>query len=71
MVKTVEDYLSLPYPIKIEADAHEGGYMVSLPDLPGCITCIESLEGASAAIKDAQREWLTAALEEGIEIPLP
>ena len=67
----IEDYLSNPYKMEIERDSDEGGYVVSFPDLPGCITCADTLEAAVAAAEDAKREWITAALEEGIEVPLP
>ena len=38
------------------------------PDLPGCITCSETIEGAVANAIDAKKAWLEAALEQGIEI---
>lgn len=67
----IEDYLSLSYKMEIERDSDEGGYVVSFPDLPGCITCADTLEAAVAAAEDAKREWIAAALEESIEVPLP
>lgn len=69
MAKT-EDNLLLPYKMEVEQDACEGGYVVSFPDLPGCITCADTLEEAVAAAQDAKAEWITAALEEGIEFPI-
>ena len=67
----IEDYLSVPYKMEIEQDSDEGGYVVSFPDLPGCITCADTIETAVAAAEDVKREWITAALEEGIEITPP
>lgn len=67
----INDYLSLSYKMEIERDPDEGGYVVSFPDLPGCLTCAETLETAISAAEDAKREWMVAALEEGIEIPMP
>jgi len=49
-------------------DKTEGGFVVSYPDLPGCITCGKTMESASANALDAKKSWLEAALEEGIEI---
>ena len=40
----------------------------SMPDLPGCITCGETIEAAVANAVDAKKVWIEAALEEGIEI---
>ena len=39
MKKTLNDYLKLPYRMEFVRDEAEGGYVVSFPDLPGCITC--------------------------------
>ncbi len=64
------DYMAAHYKMEIEQDADEGGYVVSFPDLPGCITCSDTLEGAIAAAEDAKQEWITAAIEEGIDIPV-
>ena len=43
----------------------------SMPDLPGCITCGETIEQAVDNGKEAKRLWLEAAIEEGISIPEP
>lgn len=67
----IEDYLAAPYKMEITPDADEGGYVVSYPDLPGCITCADTLEEAAAAAEDAKREWIAAAIEDGIDVPLP
>ena len=45
-MKTVEYYMGLPYRMEIEPDTFEGGYVVSFPDLPGCLTCADTLEQA-------------------------
>ena len=52
-------------------DKDEGGFVVSYPDLPGCITCGETVERAAANALDAKKAWLEAALEEGVEIHEP
>lgn len=69
--KTLEDYLSLEYPIQVIADP-DGGYVVVFPDLPGCITEIDTLDELPAMAEDARRGWLTAAYRQGdLTIPLP
>lgn len=35
--------MSVKYPILITEDPIEGGYTVSIPDLPGCITCCQTM----------------------------
>ena len=42
----------------------EGGYVASYPDLPGCITCGETVEGVVANALDAKKAWIEAALED-------
>ena len=67
----LEKYMSLHYHMKIIEDPNEGGYVASYPDLPGCLTCGETLEEVVKNAGDAKREWLLAAMEEGIDIPEP
>lgn len=69
-MKTLEYYLALPYQYEIIEDKDEGGFIVSYPDLPGCITCGETIEDALSNALDAKKAWLIAALEDGIEIPI-
>ncbi len=52
-------------------DREEGGYVVSFPDLLGCITCGETMETALSNAEDAKKEWIEAAIEEGIKIHEP
>jgi len=70
-VKTLNDYLERSYKMEVVKDPYEGGYVVSFPELPGCITCGETIETAIANAEDAKKEWLNAALEEGMEIQEP
>ena len=70
-MKTLNDYMKMPYRMEIVEDKDEGGYVVSYPDLPGCITCGETVESAAANALDAKKAWIEAALEEGLEIHEP
>ena len=70
-MKTFEHYMSNFYRIEIIEDKEEGGFVVSYPELPGCISCGETVESALENAKDAKEEWIKAALEEGIEIQEP
>ena len=71
MMKTLNDYLSMAYRMEIVEDKDEGGYVVSFPELPGCITCGETIESAVKNAEEAKKEWLMAALEDGVEINEP
>ena len=70
-MKTVEEYMQLPYTIELTPDMDEGGFVASYPDLPGCLSIGDTAEEAVANAIDAKRAWLEAALEDGIEIQEP
>ena len=65
MPKSLEDYLRIPYRVELYEDPVEGGYTVAIPELPGCLSCGETVEEAMKNIQEAKREWLIAAIEEG------
>lgn len=70
-MKDLAYYLSLPYTMEIIPDTEEGGYGVRFPELPGCITCGDTLEEAVGNATDAKKAWLEAAIEEGTIIAEP
>ncbi|MGN0927732.1 MAG: type II toxin-antitoxin system HicB family antitoxin [Succinivibrio sp.] len=70
-MKTIEDYLRMNYTMEVIEDPTEGGFVVSFPELPGCITCGQTLENALANALDAKKAWLEAALEDGLVIQEP
>lgn len=70
-MKTLDYYLQLSYKMEIVEDKYEGGFVVSYPDLPGCITCGDTIDSAINNAKDAKKVWLETALEEGININEP
>lgn len=47
----------------------EGGYTVTVPSLPGCISYGKSFEEAMKMIKDAMQGYLEVAKEEGLLVP--
>ena len=71
MMKMLNDYMAISYRMEIVEDKDEGGFVVSYPDLPGCITCGEKVEQAVANAQGAQKAWFEAALEDGAEIHEP
>lgn len=70
-MKTIDDYMKKAYRMEIVEDKDDGGFIVTYPDLPGCISCGETIESAVANAIDAKEVWLEAAIEEGIEINEP
>lgn len=49
--------------------AEEGGYLVSVPALPGCLTQGETIKDAKNMAKDVIEGYLAVLKEEGLEIP--
>ena len=70
-MKTLNDYLKLPYRMEIIPDADEGGFVASYPELPGCISSGKTIEEAAKNALDAKKQWLNVALEDGVSINLP
>ena len=70
-MKTIDEYLKLPYKMEIVPDKDEGGFVISFPELPGCITCADTLQEALQLAEQCKREWFIAAIENNVDIPLP
>lgn len=49
----------------------EGGFSVSVPDLPGCFTQGETREEALAMAKEAIEGYLDSLKAEGLPLPKP
>lgn len=71
MKKDLYDYLALPYRVEILPDKAEGGFALSCPELPGCLTCAATVEEGLALLEDAKKSWISACLEDGFPIPEP
>lgn len=61
------------YAIIVEPLAAEdgGGFVATVPDLPGCMSDGETPQDALANVEDAIRAWIEAAQELGHTIPQP
>ena len=70
-MKTIDEYMKLPYRLELIPDTDEGGYVASYPELPGCLTCGDTVESAIANANDAKKAWLEAAIADGVEIAEP
>ncbi|HEU5423935.1 MAG TPA: toxin-antitoxin system HicB family antitoxin [Nitrolancea sp.] len=68
--KPLETYLSLEYPFEVRVDP-DGGYVVAFPDLPGCMTQVESLDEVGPMAEEIRTLWIETAYDQGLEIPTP
>jgi antitoxin HicB len=63
----------LRYSVLIEplSDEDGGGFLATVPDLPGCMSDGETPEEALVNVQDAILTWLEGAEELGRPIPQP
>jgi antitoxin HicB len=63
----------LTYAIVVQPLAEDdgGGFVATVPDLPGCMSDGETPQEALANAEDAIKAWLEAARELGQAIPKP
>lgn len=61
--EVVHEYTVIYHP------ADEGGYTVSVPSLPGCVSEGDTLEEARVMIHDAIRGYIEVLLKDGEVIP--
>ncbi len=61
------------YAIVIEPLSAEdgGGFIATVPDLPGCMSDGETPQEALANVDDAIRTWIEAAQDLGHKVPAP
>lgn len=70
-MRTLEEYMSLNYPMEISEDKDDGGYAVRFPDLPGCLSCGRTIEDAIANAEMAKRIWFQSMIEDNKVINEP
>lgn len=70
MRRPLDEYLDLEYPFNVIADP-DGGYVVTFPDLPGCMTVADGPDEIGPMAEDARRAWIETAYDRGVDIPLP
>lgn len=70
-MKTIEEYMKMPFKMELTPDTDEGGFVVSFPELPGCLSVGETLDEAYKNSIEAKRSWLEAAIDDGIFINEP
>lgn len=69
MKKTVDEYMKLPYAVELIPD--DGSFFAKVKELDGCMTVGDNPSEALEMLEDAKLEWFYAALEDGVEVPLP
>jgi antitoxin HicB len=65
----LSDYLSINYPFTVQAEA-DGGFVIEFPDLPGCMTQVDTADEVFAAAQEIRELWIETAHELGRTIPV-
>jgi predicted RNase H-like HicB family nuclease len=63
-------YLNLKYDLVIKQD-DDGSFFAFYPDLPGCMTCGNTLIEVSELAEDAKKSWFEVAIADNMKIPEP
>ncbi len=70
--------VSIPYPFEAYghiiaplSEADGGGYMITFPDLPGCMSDGDTLDEVLANGRDAFNSWIAAQVDMGRPVPEP
>ena len=63
--------LSYPVLVRPLREDEGGGYLATVPDLPGCMSDGETPEEALANVRDAILTWIEAAGDMGHPVPSP
>jgi antitoxin HicB len=65
--------MALEYSVRIErlADSDGGGYLATVPDLPGCISDGETPEEALKNVQEAIASWIESAKEWKVDVSKP
>lgn len=64
-MRTIDEYMRIPYEMKIIPENEEGGYVVSFPNLPGCLSAGDTIKEAVKNVENAKRAWFEAVVEDG------
>lgn len=69
--KTMDEQLKYPFEIRHLSEEEGGGYLISFPDLSGCISDGDTIEEAINNGIDAMNSWIETAKEFNDSVPEP
>jgi antitoxin HicB len=67
----MSDPFNYPFEMRPLSEAEGAGWLISFPDLPGCIADGDTPEEAMVNGKDALEAWIKAVREAGKAVPKP
>lgn len=72
-MRTLEQYMRLPYAIQITQDTCDGEscYVAYHPELEGCMAFDKTAQGALDSLREARRDYIHSIMEDGLPVPEP
>lgn len=70
-MKTVQEYLSLPYTMIVRRDDRDSIYVAQVKEIPACTGHGDTAGAALEMLHDNLEDWIAYAIEEGEQIPVP
>ncbi len=71
MNTTLKQILATPYAYVVSRDPDDGGWVITFPDLPGCMSDTDDPAQIDTMARGAFEAWVTARFEDGVPIPPP
>ena len=68
---TIPSFEQYTFDVAPLSDENGGGFLITWPDLPGCMSDGESIEDAINNGRDAFQMWMETYIEQGRELPKP
>jgi len=69
--KSVSYYMHLPYAYEVTPDSSGVGFVISIKELPGCLSQGDTIMEAMARMREVMEGWFFICIEDGLAIPEP
>jgi antitoxin HicB len=67
----IPTFKTCPFSVDPLPKEEDGGYVITFPDLPGCMSDGETVEEAIAHGREAFQSWMESLIEDGKPTPEP
>ncbi len=70
-MKTVQDYLALPYTLTVRWDEESNLFVGRVKEIPSCSAHGDTRAAALGMLEENLEDWIAVCLEDGDDIPVP
>jgi predicted RNase H-like HicB family nuclease len=68
---TLAEIQARHYSFRVEADLEAGGWVIWFPDLPGCMSQVDTWQEIGPMAREAFEAWTESVHERGLAVPAP